>query len=102
MREHAVSWLAHLGREVVGPGLDERVGVGGEAVARQADDRRRDAQCPDLPRRLHAHAGQRQLVDVVVTVITGRACCCVTARAPAKGTSCPSMTGIWRSVRMRS
>ena len=81
MREHAVSWLAHLGREVVGPGLDERVGVGGEAVARQPDDRRRDAQGPNLPRRLHAHAGRRQLVDVA-SVETGRVCR-VTALAAA-------------------
>ena len=44
----------HLGREVVCPGLDERVDVWREGVAGQPDDRRRYTHGPNLPRRLRA------------------------------------------------
>lgn len=58
---HAIACMAvpalragsHLGREVVGAGGDERVDVGGEAVARHGDDRRGYPHAPDPPRRLH-------------------------------------------------
>lgn len=46
--------VCDLGREVVGPGLEERVDVWREGVAGQPDDRRRDAHGPNLPRRLRA------------------------------------------------
>jgi hypothetical protein len=57
--------VCHLGGEVVGPGLDERVDVWREGVAGQPDDRRCHAHRPNLPRRLRArtHARRRRRAE---------------------------------------